>query len=299
VTHNTGVTFLRQLRVLLARGFLNAIRNWIFYWVRIAMLGMLAILSGTIWLNLGHSYASVQNRFGVLFFGVAFCCFMAVAGIPAYLEERGVMLREVHSGYYGPLAYTVASTMIMIPFLAILAMVYSVIAYWLQQLNPSASRFFTFYGIFFLVLFVAEAMMLVWPALVPIFVIALTFASFFNGFVMMLMGYFVVYSSIPKFWIWGYYLSYQMYAFQAVCLNEFAGLTFDCLKSSSTNNTCSCLYVDSLNSQCQFSGDTVMVQYGYDGVCITCWAMVLLGMAIGYRIIFWLILEWRTRAALN
>jgi len=34
----------------------------------------------------------------------------------------------------------------MIPFLAILAMVYSVIAYWLQQLNPSASRFFTFYG---------------------------------------------------------------------------------------------------------------------------------------------------------
>jgi len=41
-----------------ARGFLNAIRNWIFYWVRIAMLGMLAILSGTIWLNLGHSYGA-------------------------------------------------------------------------------------------------------------------------------------------------------------------------------------------------------------------------------------------------
>jgi len=36
-------------------------------------------------------------------------------GIPAYLEERGVMLREVHSGYYGPLAYTVASTMMPRP----------------------------------------------------------------------------------------------------------------------------------------------------------------------------------------
>lgn len=45
------------------------------------------------------------------------------------------------------------------------------------------------------------------------------------------------------------------------------------------------LYVDDLNSQCQFRGDTVLTQWSYQSVNITAWVMVLVGMAVGFRVV--------------
>jgi hypothetical protein len=55
----------------------------------------LAILMGTTWLRLGFDQAQVINRMVSLYFSVAFLAFMSVAGIPAFLEERLVFIREV------------------------------------------------------------------------------------------------------------------------------------------------------------------------------------------------------------
>ena len=79
-----------RLGTLLHRGFVNANRNWIYYWVRIVLFGALALVSGTIWQNTGTATDDVQNRLGILFFGIGFPCFMSVASIPAFLEERQV-----------------------------------------------------------------------------------------------------------------------------------------------------------------------------------------------------------------
>eukprot|EP00667_Euglena_gracilis_P003827 EG_transcript_3838 len=294
-----GSPVWQQVAMLLHRGFVNASRNWVYYWVRIAMLMALALLAGTVWFNLGNSYDSVQNRLGVIFFSVAFPCFMAVAGIPGFLEERSVIMREIQNGYYNSLAYVVSSSVVMLPFLALGAFLYCAIAYWLEGLHKDARQFFTYCGIFFSSIWCAENAMLVFPALVPNFVVALTFASFFNGFVMMLQGYFVRYADIPKFWVWGHYFSYQKYAFEAMCRNEFDGLIFDCLKDQTTNFTCSCTYIDDLNPQCQFRGETVMKNRSYNDVCVPCWTFVMIGMAIGFRIVFWILMEWRARSSMK
>ena len=44
---------------------------------------------------------SQNDRLSVHFYSVAFLGFMSVAGIPAFLEERQVFLRERANGLYG------------------------------------------------------------------------------------------------------------------------------------------------------------------------------------------------------
>jgi ABC-type multidrug transport system ATPase subunit/ABC-type multidrug transport system permease subunit len=292
-----GAGFCSQLIVLLKRGFVNAVRNWVYYWARIAMFLALALLAGTVWFDLGNSFASVQNRFGVLFFIVAFPCFMAVAGIPGFLEERSVIMRELHAGYYSSFLYALSSLITSLPFIILLAFSFCAVQYYLNGLNPPFERWITYTGVFFSAIWCAENFMLVFPALVPIFVIALTLAAFANGFVMMLQGYFVRFDDIPKFWIWGHYISYQKYAFEALCKNEFDGLVFNCDRTST--GACNCFYLDDLQSSCQFRGETVLAAYGYEDVSIVAWVMVLLGMAFIYRIIFWLLVEWHAHRGLK
>lgn len=45
---------------------------------------------------------------------VAFLGFMSVAGIPAFLEERAVFLREKRNGLYRAMPYALANTVVTI-----------------------------------------------------------------------------------------------------------------------------------------------------------------------------------------
>lgn len=62
------------------------------------------------------------------FFSVAFLGFMSVSGIPSFLEERAVFIRERANGLYGPGSYVLANTITSIPFLFACTLFYSLIA---------------------------------------------------------------------------------------------------------------------------------------------------------------------------
>lgn len=108
-----------------------------------------------------HSFFSgnppQNDRLSVHFFSVAFLGFMSVAGIPAFLEERQVFMRERMNGLYGPGAYVLANSIVTLPYLFFCALLFSVICYWSIGLNPGAEQFFRFLGILFLAVYTAES----------------------------------------------------------------------------------------------------------------------------------------------
>ena len=109
---------------------------------------------------------------------------MAVAGIPAYLEERLLFIREYSNGSYAAISYVIANTIIQIIFIAIITFFIAIIVYPSTKLNTSADRAIIFSVLLFILLLVAEAITLLVSALVPIFVAALAIVSFLNGFFM-------------------------------------------------------------------------------------------------------------------
>lgn len=94
----------------------------------------LAIMMGTVWLRLSpnqehiqpfvnaivspSSLARLKQKADILqFFGSAFMSFMAVAYVPAFLEDRATFVKERANGLYGPTAFLVANFLIGLPYL--------------------------------------------------------------------------------------------------------------------------------------------------------------------------------------
>eukprot|EP00121_Abeoforma_whisleri_P015531 Awhi_evm1s14305 len=246
-----------QTVVLTERAFVNAMRNILVFWVRAAMYLAMAILMGTTWLSLGTDQNEIQDRYSVHFFTVAFLCFMAVAAIPAIIEDRSNFLKERSNGAYGVLPYVLANTFVALPFILLIALLFSSIAYPMIGLQSGAEHFFKFLAYLFLALFTMESLLQIIALLLPVFVAALAIGAFINGFFMVVQGYFVAFDNLPKFWIWAHYWSYQKYAFELLVYNDFTGLTFNCdVISTSVNGTqtCFCSVPSTTADPCTFSG---------------------------------------------
>jgi ABC-type multidrug transport system ATPase subunit len=285
--------FLAQTFILMNRSLKNATRNILMFWIRVAMYMCLALLMGSTWWKVGFEQKSIADRFSAHFFSVAFLSFMSVAGIPGFLEERLVFQRERSNGFYSVGPYVLANTLISIPFLMIITVSFSMIAYPMIGLHEDIHNAINFLIFLFLALFVAESMVVFISATIPIFVAALAITAFANGFYMVVEGYFVRRAAIPKLLKWGHYIDYQKYSFEAIIKNDFVGLTFDCDPDPSGLTKCRCTYGVNSTDTCKFSGQDVLDYYGYKEIDLFNWALALMGLVVAFRIGFYLILLFR------
>jgi ABC-type multidrug transport system permease subunit len=93
---------------------------------------------------------------------------MAVSYVPAFLEDRSVYIKEgLHNGQYSALAFQVSNFIIGVPFLFLISLSFSVIAYWLVNFNPTAKAFWTFLMWLFLDLLAAESLVVLVTGLLP------------------------------------------------------------------------------------------------------------------------------------
>ena len=186
--------------ILLQRNFIKSYRDVVAYGVRIAMYFGLAILSGTVWLRLSYTQTSIQPFINNLFFGGAFMSFMAVAYVPAIVEDLATFKKERANGLYGPFPFIVANFLIGLPYLFVISVLYSIITYWLCNFRSSASGFFWYIFWLFLDLVAAEALVVLVTTIVPIFVVSLAVTAFANGLWMCVGGFLVPLGTLNVFW---------------------------------------------------------------------------------------------------
>jgi ABC-type multidrug transport system permease subunit len=266
-------SFLAQTLILMKRSLKNATRNILMFWIRVAMYMCLALLMGSTWWKVGFEQKNIADRFSAYFFSVAFLCFMSVAGIPGFLEERLVFQRERSNGFYSVGPYVLANTLISIPFLMIITVSFSMIAYPMIGFNGNFNNAINFLLFLFLALFVAESMVIFISAVVPIFGAALAITAFSNGFYMVVEGFFVRRDAIPKWLKFGHYSDYQKYAFEAIIKNDLVGLTFNCDPDPSGQSKCRCTFGVNSTETCTFSGQDVLNYYGYTEIDLLQWGV--------------------------
>jgi len=237
----------------------------------------------------------IDDRLSVHFFSVAFLGFMSVAGIPSFLEERAVFVRERNNGLYGPGAYVLANSIVTIPFLFVCATVFAVICYWAIGLHPGATEFFRFLAFLFIAIYIAEAQSVFVAAILPIFVAALAIASFMNGLWMCVQGYFIRAVNLPRFWYYTFHwIDYQTFAFELLAKNDLSGLTFAC---ETVAGQCQCSYPSSLiaQGQCAVSGDDVLKALEINSFDVGLYAGIMLIIAVVYRVLFYVVLVVRKK----
>jgi len=207
---------------------------------------------------------------------------MAVAYIPAFLEDRSLYIKERANGLYGPTAFMLANFITGVPYLFLIAVLFSAIAYWLSSFRPDAAAFFTWIMWMFLDLLAAESLVVLIASLVPIFVVALAATAFANGLWMCVGGFLVPPETLNVFWRYVFhYIDYQSYVFQGMMVNEFGGRSY------------SCEGVDSAGNECMVPGTTVLDNYGYATDRTGEWVGIMIAIIVVYRLLGWVVLFMR------
>jgi ABC-type multidrug transport system ATPase subunit len=298
-THRYAIPFTHQYKTLVSRGFKDMFRNPLVIWLRMALYGALSFMIGTVWLQIGVekernvTWADgsttmskepradvVQDIANSLFFIGGFMVFMSVAVQIAYIEEKAIFKKERASGQYSVGAYQLAHLTVEIPFLLLLSFVCSAICYWLMGLNNEAGdggRFGFFILDLFLSFMVAESMMVLIAALVPVAIAGIAAGAMMFGAFMVVQGFFIKLEKIGWWWRWMHYLALHSYAFKAFMDNEFRGRKFPEGKLNGVVIP-------------EISGGDVLKSYGYEDVDKWACMGALIIMVVVYRLLATLVM---------
>jgi ABC-type multidrug transport system ATPase subunit len=280
------------LYILVHRAFLKAFRDTTAYAIRAVLYLGFAILVGTVWLRLEPTDKNAQSLVDVMFFVGAFTSLMAVACIPAYLEDKAVFEKERASGLYGPSLFVFANFLVSLPFLLSFSVLFSSVAYWLCNFRPSLLGYCTWMLWLFLDLVAAESLAVLVSSAVPVFVTSLIITAFWNGVWMCTARYMVHGKTLNPIWRYtAQYVNYEAYVFQAMMVNEFARRTYSCATDDSTQ--CSRIYETPTIEACSMSEHHVLRSYDIEIDGIATRLVAVLTIITVLRILAWLVLRLR------
>ncbi|OCT53754.1 hypothetical protein CLCR_10508 [Cladophialophora carrionii] len=278
--------------VLLHRNFVKSYRDFIAYGTRVSMYFGLAIMMGTVWLRLSYHQNSIQPFTNAIFFGGAFMSFMAVAYVPSIIEDLNSFTKERANGLYGPMPFVIANTLISIPWLFLIAVMFSIITYWLGHFNPTAGGFWMWVLWLFLDLLAAEGLVVLVSSIFPLFVVALAVTAFANGLWMCVNGFLVPMETLNPFWKYVFhYIDYRACVFQGMMVNQFRSTIWDCATSSETNDY-QCMFPSDLQAQGKIRGTAVLraYKYSWSDDKVGEWIGIMFAIILAYRVLGYLFL---------
>ncbi|GEQ69466.1 hypothetical protein JCM33374_g3138 [Metschnikowia sp. JCM 33374] len=287
-TEKASPSEISKTFALLQRGMIKARRDYLAYYVRVAMYFGLAIMMGTVWLRLSYSQENIQLFTNAIFFSGAFMSFMSVAYIPAYLEDYFSYRKERSNGLYGPFTFMISNFAIGVPFLFGIVVMFSLITYFMCNFTKSASGFFYYVLYLFVNLLAAESLTILIATIFPVFVVALALTAFANGLWMAVGGFLVSASVLNDFWYYTFYwIDYQRYAFQGMMFNQFEDTIYKC------GSGCKCMYSSALEGQCLIQGGAVLKALGYGAANHGLWVGLMLALTFVLRFGTYLVLKLR------
>uniref|UniRef100_A0A0D9WXR6 ABC transporter domain-containing protein n=1 Tax=Leersia perrieri TaxID=77586 RepID=A0A0D9WXR6_9ORYZ len=222
-------TFLTKTFVLTKRSIVNMHRDAGYYWLRFVIYIAICLSIGTIFLNVGSNFASIQARASMLMFTSTLLTMMAIGGFPSFVEDMKIYRKERLSGHYGAAEFVISNTISSIPYLALISIVPGAIAYYLTGLQRGVDHFIYFAAVLWACTMLVEGLMMIIAAVVPDFLLGIITGSGVQGVLMLNAGFFRLPSDLPKP-IWKYptyFISYHKYATQGLYKNEFLGMVFE------------------------------------------------------------------------
>lgn len=140
-----GTPFYRQVWALMKRQFLLKWQNKFQLVVSWVTSTIVAIILGTVWLNLPRTSAGAFTRGGVLFIALLFNIFEAFGEIVSVFLNRGIVNKHRAYTFHRPSALWIAQILIDLTFAAVRILVFSILVYFMCDLVRDAGAFFTFY----------------------------------------------------------------------------------------------------------------------------------------------------------
>lgn len=278
---DSGIEFansrLKETIILSHRFWKNICRTKELFACRSLQMLISGLVLGSIFYDLKYNLVGAEERVGLFAFILTFLLSSTTEALPIFLQEREILLKETSSGSYRVSSYAIANGLVYLPFLLILAVLFSIPLYWLVGLNRSFLAFMHFLLLIWLILYTANSVVVCFSALVPNFIVGNSVISGVMGSFFLFSGYFVSRHGIPNYWIFMHYISLFKYPFEGFLINEFSGS--------------GCLNV--MFGTCVVSGEDVLKEVGYGEESRWRNIIIMVCFIIIYRFVSYVILRCR------
>ncbi|XP_068328405.1 ABC transporter G family member 4-like [Pyrus communis] len=203
---------------------------------------LVGLILGTIYINIGVDKQGIEKRFGLFAFTLTFLLSSTTETLPIFINERPIFLRETSGGIYRLSSYLIANTLVFLPYLLTIAIIYSVSVYFLVGLCGSWQTFAYFVLVIWIILLMANSFVLFLSSLAPNYIAGTSLVTILLGGFFLFSGYFISQHNMPKYWLFMHFFSMYKYALDALLINEYGCLVSKCLiwyqESKSDSKVC-------------------------------------------------------------
>ncbi|KAL0321488.1 UNVERIFIED_CONTAM: ABC transporter G family member 8 [Sesamum calycinum] len=237
------------------------------------------LVLGTIYINIGFDKSGIEKRLGLFAFTLTFLLSSTTETLPIFINERPILLRETSSGVYRLSSYLMANTLVFLPYLLAIAIIYSISVYFLVGLCATWQAFAYFVLVIWVIVLMANSFVLFLSSIAPNFIAGTSLVTVLLAGFFLFSGYFISQESLPKFWLFMHYFSMYKYALDAMLINEYSCLVSRCL-----------IWFDEKNTTCMVSGRDVLEKRGLHERQRWTNIYILIGFFMIYRILWLMVL---------
>ncbi|KAL4724201.1 ATP-binding cassette transporter snq2 [Fusarium chlamydosporum] len=228
--YSTG--FHLQVWALMKRQFTLKLQdrfNLFFGWFRSIVI---AIVLGTLYLNLGKTSASAFSKGGLLFIALLFNAFQAFSELAGTMTGRAIVNKHKAYAFHRPSALWIAQIFVDQVFAASQILLFCIIVYFMTNLVRDAGAFFTF----FLMILSGNIGMTLFFRIIgcvsPDFDYAIKFAVIVITLFVVTSGYIIQYAQEQVWLRWIFWINILGLSFSSMMMNEFQRIDMECTADS-------------------------------------------------------------------
>ncbi|XP_077210125.1 ABC transporter G family member 4-like [Tasmannia lanceolata] len=196
------------------------------------------IFLGSIYIHVGFDKEGIVKRLGLFAFTLTFLLSSTTETLPIFVNERPILLRETSSGVYRLSSHLIANSLVFLPYLLGIALIYSISVYFLVGLCATWQAFSYFVLVIWVVILMANSFVLLLSSIAPNYIAGTSLVTIFLACFFLFSGYFISKDSMPKYWLFMHYFSLYKYALDALLINEYSCLDSRCLIWFEENKVC-------------------------------------------------------------
>eukprot|EP00047_Mylnosiga_fluctuans_P004483 m.234774 g.234774 ORF g.234774 m.234774 type:complete len:1699 (+) comp12715_c0_seq1:66-5162(+) len=269
-----ALPLLEQTRHLAEREILLLRKDPFFLRSRLGRMVGIGVIIGALFLDLDLTIESgLYSRPGLIFFVMTFLAMSSFGFLDIFIERRNVYYKQRDANFYSALPYVLANVLVDIPFQFIEGFLFVTLVFWMTGLNQAEN------GLRYFFMWLTASMLGLCMSMFTKAVsciakdsaLAQVMGAGPSVLFILFSGYMIPREQIPYEFIWIHYISPLKYAFEALMLNEFDGLTF----TSSRNPAITISGLDAIDKNFSIKTDNQLV-YRW------CVPLILFGFTLVY-----------------
>ncbi|KAA8523067.1 hypothetical protein F0562_009490 [Nyssa sinensis] len=213
-------------------------RNSFIYVFKFIQLLLVALITMSVFFRTTLHHDTIDDGglyLGALYFAMVIILFNGFTEVSMLVAKLPMLYKHRDLHFYPCWVYTLPSWALSIPISLIESGFWVAVTYYVVGFDPNIIRFFRQFLLYFFLHQMSLALFRLMGCLGRNMIVANTVGSFAMLVVMGLGGYVISRDSIPRWWIWGFWISPLMYAQNAASVNEFLGHSWDKRTGNNTN----------------------------------------------------------------